>query len=270
MGSREELRTLVAGFRAAVARGVVRGVSGAPARPTPRPIRASGAPIAGGEPESSTQPAETVGERVIVQEDLFAAGPDEIPRGAEGLRVVRERLGDCTRCKLCEGRTQIVFGVGNPLADLVFVGEGPGRDEDEQGEPFVGRAGQLLTRMIAAMGLGRQDVYICNVVKCRPPQNRNPEPDEVAACEPFLNLQLAAIRPRLIVALGNFAVQTLLRTKAGVGSLRGRFHSYRGTKLMPTFHPAFLLRSPHMKKQAWEDLQIVMAEMDRLGLRRGR
>jgi DNA polymerase len=263
MGNHEELRAL----------NLAAGAAGAPARPSPRGSPPA-APAAATPPETAPAPrpgaaGPVLAEPRVVAADLFVAAK-AVPRGAEGLRVVRERLGDCRRCKLCEGRTQIVYGVGNAEADLAFVGEGPGRDEDLQGEPFVGRAGQLLTRMIAAMGLGREDVYICNVVKCRPPENRNPQPDEVAACEPFLGMQIEAIRPKLIVALGNFAVQTLLETRAGIGSLRGRFHSYRGIPLMPTFHPAFLLRSPHMKKQAWEDLQEVMAEMDRLGLARAR
>jgi DNA polymerase len=274
MVNHEELRALVAGFRAAVERSLAQGAVGAPARPSARiPPPAATVPDAPERPATGTpRPGATdpdLAEPGVVAADLFAAA-QAVPRGAEGLRAVRERLGDCRRCKLCEGRTQIVFGVGNAEADLAFVGEGPGRDEDLQGEPFVGPAGQLLTRMIAAMGLGREDVYICNVVKCRPPRNRNPQPDEVAACEPFLAMQIEAIRPKLIVALGNFAVQTLLETRAGIGSLRGRFHPYRGIPLMPTFHPAFLLRSPHMKKQAWEDLQKVMAEMDRLGLARAR
>jgi DNA polymerase len=182
------------------------------------------------------------------------------------LPLVRETLGECTRCKLAPSRTQIVFGVGNPEADLVFVGEAPGFDEDRLGAPFVGKAGQLLDKMIAAMGLSRGDVYICNVIKCRPPGNRNPEPDEVAACEPFLRQQLDAIRPRLIVALGKFAAQTLLRSNAPISALRGRWARYQGIQLMPTFHPAFLLRSPDRKRDAWQDLQLVMAEMKRLGL----
>jgi DNA polymerase len=262
MDDRQELSRIAAGLRAALERQVRRGRRAAPLRGTPRREPAPDRAL-----PSADVPAIAV---AGVQADLFGSAGRPIPRGGEGLRVVREELGDCTRCKLCRGRTQIVFGVGNPDADLVFVGEGPGRDEDEQGEPFVGRAGQLLTRMIAAMGLARQDVYICNVIKCRPPDNRNPEPDEVAACEPFLRMQLEAIRPRLIVALGNFAVQTLLRTRAGITALRGRFHLYHGIQLMPTYHPAFLLRSPHMKKAAWEDLRKVMAEMDRLGLKRSR
>jgi len=190
--------------------------------------------------------------------------------GADGLRVVREELGDCIRCKLSRGRQNIVFGVGNPDAALVFVGEAPGADEDRQGEPFVGAAGQLLTKMIAAMGLAREDVYICNIIKCRPPGNRNPEPDEIAACEPFLKKQLAAIRPRMIVCLGKFAAQCLLRSEAPISRLRGRFHAYEGIPLMPTFHPAFLLRNPSAKREVWSDLQMVMAELDRLKISRRR
>jgi DNA polymerase len=195
------------------------------------------------------------------------AGPERFA-GAKGcgspaLRTVREDLGDCARCKLAKGRHHVVFGVGNPGAELVFVGEGPGEDEDLKGEPFVGRAGQLLTKMIEAMGYARSDVYIANVVKCRPPGNRNPEPDEIEACEPFLRAQLAAIRPRVIVALGKFAAQTLLRDGTPISRLRGRWFTYEGVKLMPTFHPAYLLRSPEEKKKAWEDLQLVMNELGR-------
>ena len=182
------------------------------------------------------------------------------------LDVIREELGDCTRCKLHPTRKNIVFGVGNPHANLMFIGEAPGFDEDQQGEPFVGKAGQLLTKMIGAMGLAREDVYIGNILKCRPPQNRNPEPDEIEQCEPFLRKQIDAIAPRVLVALGKFAAQTLLRSNASISSLRGHWHSYQGIQLMPTFHPAFLLRSPDKKREAWSDLQLVMAEMRRLGL----
>jgi uracil-DNA glycosylase family 4 len=174
------------------------------------------------------------------------------------LDEVRRELGECTRCKLCKGRTNIVFGVGNPKAELVFVGEGPGADEDAQGIPFVGKAGQLLTKMIEAMGFARDDVYICNVVKCRPPENRNPELDEIEACEPFLRKQLGAIQPKVIVALGKFAAQTLLRDETPITRMRGRWREYCGVKLMPTFHPAYLLRNPPEKKNAWLDLQEVM------------
>jgi DNA polymerase len=177
------------------------------------------------------------------------------------LADVRAHIGDCTRCKLHGlGRRQIVFGVGNPNADLMFVGEAPGADEDIQGEPFVGRAGQLLTKIIEAIGLSRDQVYIANVIKCRPPQNRNPEPDEVASCEPFLNRQIDLIRPRVIVALGTFAAHALLKTDAPISRLRGRVHEYRGgARLIPTFHPAFLLRSPDRKRDVWEDMKKVRA-----------
>ena len=195
---------------------------------------------------------------------------DEVPSIVR-LQQIREDLGDCTRCKLSGlGRQKIVFGVGNPGAQLVFVGEAPGGEEDKQGEPFVGAAGQLLTKMIEAMGLQRDDVYICNIIKCRPPGNRNPEPDEIAECEPFLKRQLQAIRPRLIVCLGKFAAQCLLRSDAPISRLRGRFAAYQGIPLMPTFHPAYLLRNPSAKREVWQDLQVVMGEMDRLGLHRRR
>ncbi|MBI3540779.1 MAG: uracil-DNA glycosylase [Deltaproteobacteria bacterium] len=179
----------------------------------------------------------------------------------EALQKIREEIGDCTRCKLCEKRTNIVFGVGNPRTKLMFVGEGPGRDEDIQGEPFVGRSGQLLTKMIEAMGLKRSDIYIGNIVKCRPPDNRYPELEEVETCFPFLLKQINAIHPKIIVTLGNLASQVLLNTKTGITSLRGRFHDFYGIQVMPTYHPAFLLRNPNMKKPCWEDLQMVMAAM---------
>ena len=177
---------------------------------------------------------------------------------AEALAAIRADIGDCTRCKLHTlGRTQIVFGVGNPDADLMFVGEAPGGDEDIQGIPFVGRAGQLLTKIIEAIGLSRDDVYIANVIKCRPPGNRNPEPDEVETCEPFLFRQIDTIEPKVIVALGKFAAQALLRTDAPISRLRGRVFDYRGgAKLIPTFHPAYLLRNPASKREVWEDMKV--------------
>jgi uracil-DNA glycosylase family 4 len=181
--------------------------------------------------------------------------------GSPALLAIRSDLGDCRRCKLAGGRTNLVFGVGNPTAELMFVGEGPGADEDAQGEPFVGKAGQLLTRMIEAMGYRRDQVHIANVVKCRPPGNRNPEPDEIAACEPFLRRQIAAVGPKVIVALGKFAAQTLLRSDVPISKVRGTWSSYEGVRLMPTFHPAYLLRSPQEKGKAWADLQLVMAEL---------
>jgi uracil-DNA glycosylase len=189
--------------------------------------------------------------------------------GSPALLAVREELGECTRCKLGRARTRLVFGVGDPAAELMFVGEGPGADEDRQGEPFVGRAGQLLTKMIEAMGYRRGEVYIANVVKCRPPENRNPEPDEMDACEPFLRAQIAAIRPKVIVALGKVAVQALLRETSPISRLRGRWFDYEGVRLMPTFHPAYLLRSPDEKRKAWEDLQLVMKELGKPVTRKG-
>jgi uracil-DNA glycosylase family 4 len=183
-------------------------------------------------------------------------------RAADSLEKLRAAIGDCRRCKLSSGRTHLVYGVGNPRAEILFVGEGPGRDEDLQGEPFVGRAGQLLTDIITkGMKLRREDVYIANVIKCRPPENRNPEPDEVESCEPFLKKQIELIRPRIIVGLGKFAVQTLLQSKVSITRLRGTWHEYHGIKLMPTFHPAYLLRNPGDKKLVWEDIQKVLEEL---------
>jgi uracil-DNA glycosylase family 4 len=195
---------------------------------------------------------------VAADEAVDVAGGGSLDQAAR-LVAIREDLGPCTRCKLhTQGRKQIVFGVGNPNADLMFVGEAPGADEDVQGEPFVGRAGQLLTKIIESIGLQRSDVYIANVIKCRPPQNRNPEPDEVASCQPFLLQQIDTIRPRVIVALGTFAAQTLLNTVVPISRLRGQLHDFRGgAKVIPTFHPAFLLRSPDRKRDVWEDMKKV-------------
>jgi uracil-DNA glycosylase len=180
---------------------------------------------------------------------------------AEAIAAIREDLGaDCARCKLHTlGRTQVVFGVGNPSADLMFVGEAPGADEDVQGEPFVGRAGQLLTKIIEAIGLRREEVYIANVIKCRPPGNRNPEPDEVEQCEPFLFRQIDTVKPRVIVALGKFAAQCLLRTNDPITRIRGREFKYRDAILIPTYHPAYLLRTPSAKREVWEDMKRVRA-----------
>ncbi len=189
---------------------------------------------------------------------------DPTPDTEADLQMVREKLGDCQRCKLHAGRTHIVFGTGNPEARLMFVGEAPGEEEDRQALPFVGKAGQLLTRMIKAMGYEREEVYIANIVKCRPPGNRNPEPDEIAACEPFLLDQLGVIRPSVICALGSFSAQTLLRTRVKISQLRGKFHDYMGIKVMPTYHPAYLLRNPGEKKVVWDDLQLIMAEMQKM------
>jgi uracil-DNA glycosylase len=177
------------------------------------------------------------------------------------LLKIREEIGDCTRCKLHKGRNKIVFGDGSPKAELVFIGEGPGADEDQQGLPFVGRAGKLLTQMIEAMGLRRKDVYICNVVKCRPPENRAPEPDEVTTCSPYLLRQIDVIRPKVIVCLGAVAAKTLLETTRGISQFRGQWLEWRGHKLIATYHPAYLLRNPNAKGEVWKDLQKVMAEL---------
>ncbi len=192
----------------------------------------------------------------------------EVPTAdrAAALRLIREDIGDCTRCALHKGRNKIVFADGDANARLLFVGEGPGADEDAQGLPFVGRAGQLLNNMIAAMGLKREEVYIANVVKCRPPQNRTPEPEEANTCSPFLFRQIDVVRPEVIVALGATAATYLLGQRQPLAGLRGRVHSFRGSKLIVTYHPAFLLRDPRQKKEAWADLQIAMRE---LGLKAG-
>jgi DNA polymerase len=203
-----------------------------------------------------TPPAQKLGVIPAPKPSLFEAvtriADDTLPK-------IHSDLGECTRCKLHRGRNKIVFGDGNPKAELVFVGEGPGHDEDMQGLPFVGRAGKLLTQMIEAMGLQRKDVYICNVVKCRPPQNRAPEKDEVAACSPFLLRQIDAIAPKVIVCLGSIAAQTLLETNRGISHFRGEWLEFRGRKLLATYHPAYLLRNPAAKGEVWKDLQKVMA-----------
>jgi DNA polymerase len=198
------------------------------------------------------------------EENLLATPKPEssISDPAKAHRLVREDLGDCTRCRLHQqGRKQIVFGVGNPRAELMFIGEAPGADEDQQGEPFVGRAGQLLNNMIKAMGLRREDVYIANIIKCRPPGNRTPERDECETCSPFLMRQIAVIKPRVIVALGAVAAKTLLAINAPMSELRGHWYDFKGTKLAVTYHPAFLLRDPRQKKETWKDLQMVMKDL---------
>jgi uracil-DNA glycosylase family 4 len=242
MDSRDELRALVAGFRVQLEARGRSGLLGVPAA------------IAVRQPPPPSLPRVSAGE--------------EPPRkiGAPGLAAVREELGDCQRCRLKSGRKQIVFGVGNPEAELVFVGEAPGAEEDRLGEPFVGPAGELLTKMIEAMGFRRADVYICNVIKCRPPSNRDPEPDEVASCEPFLKKQLAVLRPRLIVTLGKFAAHCLLRIDTPITRLRGNWKSYEGIQLMPTYHPAYLLRDPSRKRECWNDLQQVVSALRRMGV----
>jgi uracil-DNA glycosylase family 4 len=183
---------------------------------------------------------------------------------ADSLRRQEQVLQGCRRCKLCDGRTNLVFGSGNPQAEFVCIGEGPGADEDAQGLPFVGRAGQLLTRMLASVDLSRDDVYICNAVKCRPPSNRNPEPDEIAACAPFLAEQLATLQPKVILSLGSVATRALLNTTTPIGKLRGQIHPYGDAVLIPTFHPAFLLRNPgqEFKRMAWDDLKLAKREYD--------
>ena len=196
----------------------------------------------------------------------MALGGDYLLGPAATLRAQEAALQGCRRCKLCEARNTIVFGTGNPRAELVVIGEGPGADEDAQGKPFVGRAGELLTRMLAARGveLSRDEVFITNAVKCRPPGNRNPEPEELAACALFLNAQLATLQPKVVLALGRVAAQALLATKEPIGALRGKIHPYRGGVLIPTFHPAFLLRNPgpEYKRMAWDDLKLARREYD--------
>jgi len=214
----------------------------------------------------------------VLEENIFeviALKPEQsVSDPVKALKIIREDLGDCTRCVLHkQGRKQIVFGVGNPAAELMFVGEGPGADEDAQGEPFVGRAGQLLNNMIKAMGISREQVYIANIVKCRPPGNRTPEREECATCSPFLMRQIAVIKPKVVLALGAVAAKTLLAMSASMMQLRGRFYDFRpagvrsndpdwdGCKLAVTYHPAFLLRDPRQKGEAWKDLQMVMKEL---------
>jgi len=260
--SQDELAGLIAAVRAQVEHqatlgvaGFPRGQAGAARRGTATASREGDAgvrpaPAAAANLEASAGPA-------VGESPPLVAPPGVRETGS--LDDLRAAIGDCQRCKLAPGRTNLVFGVGNPEARLVFVGEGPGRDEDLRGEPFVGRAGQLLTEIITkGMGIRREDVYICNVVKCRPPENRNPEPDEVEACEPFLRRQLELIGPEVIVALGKFAVQTLLRSKTPITKLRGQWFDYHGIKLLPTFHPAYLLRNPGDKRLVWHDIQQVM------------
>jgi uracil-DNA glycosylase len=228
---------------------------------TPAPTRAEPIPS---EERVEFMPAKSAPSVAAEEANMFAPRNPEcgVNDPVRALKIIREDLGDCTRCKLHKlGRKQIVFGVGNPRAELMFVGEGPGADEDAQGEPFVGRAGQLLNNMIKAMGLRREDVYIANVVKCRPPGNRTPERDECETCSPFLLRQIAAIKPKVIVALGAVAAKTLLAINASMADLRGRWYDFRGTRLAVTYHPAFLLRDPRQKAEAWKDLQMVMKEL---------
>ncbi|MFC1705719.1 uracil-DNA glycosylase [Planctomycetota bacterium] len=239
-----------------VCNGQVSGAGRAAAPPrrawTPGPdARPPGAPERSLEVQEGTQPVHA------------APAPAEVQKAPHDLSALERELQGCTRCDLSRGRQTVVFGVGDPGARLMFVGEGPGADEDRQGIPFVGRAGQLLDRIIQAMGLQRESVYIANVVKCRPPRNRNPLPNEVAACSPFLRKQIAIIQPEVLVALGAVATRLLLGRDGGMASFRGRWHSFEGIPLLATYHPAYLLRSPHEKRKVWDDMKIVM---QRLGL----
>ena len=248
MNPADELLELTRQVRAQLARHIAAGAWAAPGGATARSV---------------IVPFDTpVGEGVepIVDDESAPAS------GRRSLAQIRAELGECTRCKLSTTRKSIVFGVGDPNAPLMFVGEGPGEQEDKRGEPFVGPAGELLDKMIEAMGWSRRSVYINNIVMCRPPGNRNPQPDEVAACKPFLDARIGSIAPRIIVALGRPAANTLLGRDAPISTLRGKFHDRNGVRVMPTFHPAYLLREPDRKRDAWADLKLVMAELQRLGI----
>ena len=280
-----ELRDLTRQLRGQLLRHAMLGTWAAPGGASPR-VAASGAPELGdpsASQDSGTSPdaghaaaGAPIAERAPIEiaEDAVPVATDDAPiaLGRKTLPQIRAELGDCTRCKLHTTRRSIVFGVGSPDTPLMFVGEAPGEQEDKRGEPFVGPAGQLLDKMIEAMGWTRATVYIANTTKCRPPNNRNPQPDELAQCMPFLHAQIAAIAPRIIVALGRPASNQLLDTNAPISALRGKFHDYaRATdgvslKIMPTFHPAYLLRDPDKKRAAWSDLKLVMAELARLGI----
>lgn len=230
--------------------------SGAPA-PGPRTPaqRPTSTPLSG---SSQSTPSQRITPRAAASAHPVAPAPTTpVGQGDAGLKQVRDELGDCQRCRLAKDRKQIVYGIGNPNADLVLVGEAPGQQEDLTGEPFVGRAGQLLTRMLGTIGLEREQVYICNVIKCRPPQNRDPLSDEVASCSPFLHRQLRAIEPKVIVTLGRFAAATVVGVEANLGELRKRIGSWNGVPIVSTYHPSYLLRTPHMKRAAWEDLLVV-------------
>jgi DNA polymerase len=255
---------------------VANSVAGVEVRPASAPVQIEEAASGQGGREAENNVA-TEGERVA-QTSLFGTlagapsdrsglrvAPATLATADTSLEAIRLDIGDCVRCKLHVARTNIVFGEGNPQARLVFVGEGPGADEDASGRPFVGRAGQLLNKIIEAIGLKREDVYICNVVKCRPPGNRNPEPDEVATCEPFLFRQLRFIQPKVIVTLGLPAFQCLLKTKEGISRARGEWRDWNGIRVMPTFHPAYLLRSPDKKREAWEDMKKVRDYLSSFG-----
>ena len=226
------------------------------------PAIAPATPSSAAEPAPIARPSPRMDASPAAAPEMFSRYPG-LEKTAN-LDALREFIGDCQRCKLAPMRTNLVFGVGNPAADLMFVGEAPGADEDARGEPFVGRAGQLLTDIIErGMGMTRADVYICNVIKCRPPDNRNPELDEVTSCEPFLFRQIELVKPKVIVGLGTFAVQAVLKIKTPISKLRGKWHEVRGVRMMPTFHPAYLLRNPADKRLVWADIQEVMKELGR-------
>jgi uracil-DNA glycosylase len=286
-GDRDELLALTRQLRTQLARHVALGGWAAAGSPTARPALAiedaDDSMHVIDEPASPAQMLAAIGEGATSggrPEVLAAAGSltgrsgatgedVPVPLGRRTLAQIREDLGQCTRCKLHATRKSIVFGVGAEDAPLMFVGEAPGEQEDLRGEPFVGRAGELLDKMIEAMGWTRQSVYITNILMSRPPGNRNPQPDEIGACLPFLHAKIQAIAPRVIVALGRPAANTLLGTDAPISALRGKFHDRHGTKVMPTFHPAYLLREPDRKRDAWADLKLVMAELARLGIAPG-
>ena len=257
-----ELAELTRQLRGQLRRHAALGGWAAPGGATARPVLAD-LPDAGELATRSPSPivldGPAVPHEVVEPEPLVALGK-------RSLAQIRTDLGECTRCKLHGGRKSIVFGTGAEDAQLMFIGEAPGEQEDRRGEPFVGPAGELLDKMIEAMGWSRESVYIANILMCRPPGNRNPQPDEVASCLPFLKAKIAAIAPRIIIALGRPAANTLLGTDAPISSLRGKFHPGLGTKIMPTFHPAYLLREPDRKREAWADLKLVMAELARLGI----
>ena len=249
MNPADELLELTRQVRAQLARHIAAGAWAAPGGATARSV---------------IVPFDTpVGDAVV--ENVVDENGDVGSR-RRTLEQIRADLGDCTRCKLSTTRKSIVFGVGDPNAPLMFVGEAPGEQEDKRGEPFVGPAGELLDKMIEAMGWSRRSVFINNIVLCRPPGNRNPQPDEVAACKPFLDARIGSIAPRIIVALGRPAANTLLGRDAPISVLRGKFHDRNGVRVMPTFHPAYLLREPDKKREAWADLKLVMAELQRLGI----
>jgi DNA polymerase len=251
---RQELRDLTAAFRAHLEARARYGVQGVSLRPSP--VAPTPPPAASDEPLTPYPTPPPV---------LYDEG--QVMHSGRGLTALRAEIGDCQRCKLARGRRHIVFGTGCAEANLMFVGEAPGAEEDEQGEPFVGAAGQLLTKMIQAMGYPREEVYICNVIKCRPPGNRNPEPDEIAACEQFLRKQIAIVQPRVIVALGKFAAHFLCGETTPITRLRGNLRTFHEIPVMPTYHPAYLLRDASRKGEAWSDLKQVMALLAHMGLR---